>query len=36
MSANITGHLAQDKLARITGGRYLGFILAMVGVAVQC
>jgi hypothetical protein len=30
MSANITDHLAQDKVARITGGFYLGFILASV------
>jgi hypothetical protein len=30
MSPQITDHLAQDKLARITGGLYLGFILASV------
>jgi hypothetical protein len=30
MSANITDHLAQDKIARITGGLYLAFILASV------
>jgi hypothetical protein len=30
MSLNITDHLAQDKLARITGGLYLSFILASV------
>ena len=30
MSPNITDHLAQDKLARITGGLYIGFILASV------
>lgn len=30
MFPNITDHVAQDKLARITGGCYLGFILAMV------
>ena len=30
MSPNITDHLAQNKVARITGGFYLGFILASV------
>jgi hypothetical protein len=30
MSPNITDHLGQDKVARITGGFYLGFILASV------
>jgi Domain of unknown function (DUF4386) len=30
MSPNTTDHLAQDKVARITGGFYLGFILASV------
>jgi hypothetical protein len=30
MSPTITDHLAQDKVARITGGLYLGFILASV------
>src|ERR1035437_6964842 len=30
MSPNITGHLAQDKVARITGGLYLAYILASV------
>jgi Domain of unknown function (DUF4386) len=30
MSADITDHLAQNKVARITGGFYLGFILASV------
>jgi hypothetical protein len=30
MSPNITEHPAQDKVARITGGFYLGFILASV------
>jgi Domain of unknown function (DUF4386) len=30
MSPNITDGLAQDKVARITGGFYLGFILASV------
>jgi len=30
MSPNITDHLAQNKMARITGGFYLGFILASV------
>ena len=30
MSPNINDHLAQDKVARITGGFYLGFILASV------
>jgi hypothetical protein len=29
-SPNITDHLTQDKVARITGGLYLGFILASV------
>jgi len=30
MSPNITDHLAQDKVARITGGFYLAYILASV------
>jgi hypothetical protein len=30
MSSRITDHLSQDNLARITGGFYLGFILASV------
>jgi len=30
MSPNITVHLAQDKMARITGGFYVAYILAMV------
>lgn len=30
MSPNITDHLAQDKLARITGGFYLGYFVAAV------
>ena len=30
MTPHITDHLAQDKVARITGGFYLGFILASV------
>src|SRR5674476_537992 len=30
MSPNITGHLAQDKVARITGGFYIAYILASV------
>jgi len=30
MSPNITDHLARDKVARITGGFYLGYILASV------
>ena len=30
MSLNITDHVAQDKVARITGGLYVGFILASV------
>jgi len=30
MSANNTDHLTRDKLARITGSLYLGFILTSV------
>ena len=30
MSPNITDHLGQDKVARITGGFYLGSILGSV------
>ena len=30
MSPNITDHLAQDKVARFTGGFYLAYILASV------
>ena len=30
MSPNITDHAVQNKMARIAGGCYLGFILAMV------
>jgi biotin transporter BioY len=30
MSLSFTDHLAQDKVARVTGGFYLGFILASV------
>jgi len=30
MSPTITDHLARDKVARITGGLYLGFILASI------
>ena len=30
MSPNITDHLAPDKVARITGGFYLAYILASV------
>ncbi|HEX9124308.1 MAG TPA: DUF4386 domain-containing protein [Actinomycetota bacterium] len=30
MSSNITDHLTQDKIARITGGFYLAYILASV------
>jgi len=30
MSPNITDHMAQDKVARITGGFYLGFFVAAV------
>jgi hypothetical protein len=30
MTSRITHHLARDKMARITGGLYLGFILASV------
>ena len=30
MSPNMTDHLAQDKVARITGGFYLGYFLASV------
>ena len=40
MSPSITGHLAPDKVARITGGFYLASILAsvlatMLGVAFR-
>lgn len=34
MSANITDHVAQDKVARITGGFYLGYILASILASV--
>src|SRR5664280_2320305 len=30
MSPHITGHLAQDKVARITGGFYVAYVLASV------